>query len=490
MMSAAVKGKSRRRGPPADPRVQGADVDPRVEARGRVRRRATCAAELDGVAPRRPRGAAGRREVPGAHQVRHAGVEHPPAGPRRDRRQLETPPAGLGPRNRGNPVIGPSDGELPGNGHETQVLQERNREPSRLHDHRRTCHGPGRNSSRWSTKRSERFRGRDLVAGAEVLDFLLDLRTAVARGRVRSSNCSRRARAPSTRHGYTVGRTGPVARRPPMCRTPPSRIEQRRAPNPAPSHHRARRSRRPARGRRGRGLGFVDGRRRLRRCRRATADHVDPEARAPRLSDVARGHAVAARATTKGWRASPVYASPDAAARLPVSTLSPETEYTAAARASLAFEPVPRTRLHVYLPTRPNDATGWINGGRRLGGAAARVPDHGQPRRAQGHAPATTAAVAARGIPTAIRHRRERRTADRYLLLHRPARRSRPHPGIRRTARVRASATVSGRYSNTLSDGSPVRRRSDRHPRAPTTPAPSAEKRWRTGASRRRPPTT
>ena len=38
-------------------------------------------------APRRPRGAAGRREVPGAHQVRHAGVEHAPAGPRRDRRR-------------------------------------------------------------------------------------------------------------------------------------------------------------------------------------------------------------------------------------------------------------------------------------------------------------------------------------------------------------------------------------------------------------------
>ena len=35
--------------------------------------------------PRRPRGAAGRREVPGAHQVRHAGLEHPPAGPRRNR---------------------------------------------------------------------------------------------------------------------------------------------------------------------------------------------------------------------------------------------------------------------------------------------------------------------------------------------------------------------------------------------------------------------
>ena len=33
------EGQAGRRGPPADPRVQGADVDPRVEARGRGRRR-------------------------------------------------------------------------------------------------------------------------------------------------------------------------------------------------------------------------------------------------------------------------------------------------------------------------------------------------------------------------------------------------------------------------------------------------------------------
>ena len=32
-----------------------------------------------------PRGAPGRGEVPGAHQVRHARLEHPPAGPRRRR---------------------------------------------------------------------------------------------------------------------------------------------------------------------------------------------------------------------------------------------------------------------------------------------------------------------------------------------------------------------------------------------------------------------
>ena len=37
----------------------------------------------------RPRGAPGRREVPGAHQVRHARLEHPPAGPRRGRPDAE-----------------------------------------------------------------------------------------------------------------------------------------------------------------------------------------------------------------------------------------------------------------------------------------------------------------------------------------------------------------------------------------------------------------
>ena len=61
-------------------------------------------------------------------------------------------------------------------------------------------------------------------------------------------------------------------------------------------------------------------------------------------------------ATTKGGEI-PVYASPDAAAA-PVSTLSPETEYTLP-RSFLAFDQY-QDWLHVYLPTRPNDATGWI----------------------------------------------------------------------------------------------------------------------------------
>ena len=42
-------------------------------------------ADLEGRAPGRPRGAPGRREVPGADQVRHVGLEHAAAGSRRDR---------------------------------------------------------------------------------------------------------------------------------------------------------------------------------------------------------------------------------------------------------------------------------------------------------------------------------------------------------------------------------------------------------------------
>ena len=52
-----------------------------------------------------------------------------------------------------------------------------------------------------------------------------------------------------------------------------------------------------------------------------------------------------------------MYATPDAAAQ-PVSTLTPQTEYTLP-RTVLAFDQY-QDWLHVYLPTRPNDATGWI----------------------------------------------------------------------------------------------------------------------------------
>lgn len=61
-------------------------------------------------------------------------------------------------------------------------------------------------------------------------------------------------------------------------------------------------------------------------------------------------------ATTKGADIA-VYATPDAAAQ-PVSTLSPQTEYTLP-RTVLAFDQY-QDWLHVYLPTRPNDATGWV----------------------------------------------------------------------------------------------------------------------------------
>lgn len=61
-------------------------------------------------------------------------------------------------------------------------------------------------------------------------------------------------------------------------------------------------------------------------------------------------------ATTKGGDIA-VYATPDAATP-PASTLTPQTEYTLP-RSFLAFDQY-QDWLHVYLPTRPNDATGWI----------------------------------------------------------------------------------------------------------------------------------
>ena len=61
-------------------------------------------------------------------------------------------------------------------------------------------------------------------------------------------------------------------------------------------------------------------------------------------------------ATTKGGDVA-VYAAPDTTTP-PVATLSPQTEYTLP-RSFLAFDRY-QDWLHVYLPTRPNDATGWI----------------------------------------------------------------------------------------------------------------------------------
>src|SRR5439155_16431616 len=61
-------------------------------------------------------------------------------------------------------------------------------------------------------------------------------------------------------------------------------------------------------------------------------------------------------AVTKGGDIA-VFASPDANTP-PTTTLSKETEYTLP-RSFLVFDQY-QDWLHVYLPTRPNDATGWI----------------------------------------------------------------------------------------------------------------------------------
>jgi lipoprotein-anchoring transpeptidase ErfK/SrfK len=61
-------------------------------------------------------------------------------------------------------------------------------------------------------------------------------------------------------------------------------------------------------------------------------------------------------AITKGGDVA-VYASPDANAQ-PTTTLSAKTEYTLP-RSFLVFDRY-QDWLHVYLPIRPNDATGWI----------------------------------------------------------------------------------------------------------------------------------
>jgi lipoprotein-anchoring transpeptidase ErfK/SrfK len=61
-------------------------------------------------------------------------------------------------------------------------------------------------------------------------------------------------------------------------------------------------------------------------------------------------------AITKGGDVA-VYASPDANAQ-PTQTLSAQTEYTLP-RSFLVFDQY-QDWLHVYLPTRPNDSTGWI----------------------------------------------------------------------------------------------------------------------------------
>ncbi len=85
MMSAAVKGKSLAEVRDLSRAFKGmmsiheASLDGDGTERPRRRRRPGAGRGQAG----RPRGAAGRREVPGAHQVRHPLLEHPPPGPRR-----------------------------------------------------------------------------------------------------------------------------------------------------------------------------------------------------------------------------------------------------------------------------------------------------------------------------------------------------------------------------------------------------------------------
>ena len=85
MMSAAVKGKTVAEVRALVKKFKGMMSIEHRRRRGRRGRRAT----------RRPRGAPGRREVPGAHQVRHPGVEHAPRGARRAQLRLLIAAAGV-----------------------------------------------------------------------------------------------------------------------------------------------------------------------------------------------------------------------------------------------------------------------------------------------------------------------------------------------------------------------------------------------------------
>ena len=93
---------------------------------------------------RRPRGAAGRRQVPGAHQVRHAGLEHAARRPRasrtttstrnvarRDRRRRPSTPRPR-PSRAGDPPARPRPGRPPGGAE----LLERGRDDARRADRR------------------------------------------------------------------------------------------------------------------------------------------------------------------------------------------------------------------------------------------------------------------------------------------------------------------------------------------------------------------
>jgi len=93
---------------------------------------------------------------------------------------------------------------------------------------------------------------------------------------------------------------------------------------------------------------------------RATAapPTTQPRTQAQNTQGISAAYAAAPlrNAITKGGDVA-VYASPDASAP-PTTTLSAQTEYTLP-RSFLVFDQY-QDWLHVYLPIRPNDSTGWI----------------------------------------------------------------------------------------------------------------------------------
>ena len=255
----------------------------------------------------------------------------------------------------------------------------------------------------------ERFRGRDLVSSAEVVDVLLDLRLLLLEVESLEQLLDEPAptAAPAERHcsigklwsawrtpppgpncasGAVVGAGSPVSRSSRCCSSqPPASSSSLAVTTPRRRH-------RPS----------------PRRFRRSPA--ASPR-RTPRP---------AARRHHQGRRRRRLRSPRCATAHRP-RPLSAQTEYTLP-RSFLAFDQY-QDWLHVYLPTRPNSSTGWIKAVRRHRLATARVPDQGLARRPQGHAAAQRRGPA-RG---AGRHRHRRGPhADGHLLLHRSTRSREP----------------------------------------------------------------
>ncbi len=154
-------------------------------------------ASTEAVTPRRPRSAPRGREVPGAHQVRNAGLEHAPAGARRicGRNRLVPGPS---PENRRVLRSFHNDGPI---GPSTASFEPAATIAARFSGfgNRVIRHGVALRVSggEYATDTGhqedemdqagivtlidealKRFAGRDLVSSNEVLDLLLDMRTA------------------------------------------------------------------------------------------------------------------------------------------------------------------------------------------------------------------------------------------------------------------------------------------------------------------------